>query len=248
MAVRLAGRPGGAALVAVLVVGCSPAATSTPAGTSPSTPPATSAVPSAGSSPRASSPPSSGVAGSAEPRLLAFPDRSEARLELGRYRSQPPFDVPFTFDVPDEGWETGHLHGEFFDLLRDIGPDRVPGEWLAFAHPVYLGEAPGTPATGLSPDDAIALLADRSDLAASEPASFSLDGRTGRRLDLHATAPDSKVFGGADGAFGMSSDLDLRLGAVGLGDDLLLVLVLAPPARLDEAWQHVQPILDSVDL
>lgn len=178
----------------------------------------------------------------------AFPNRSEVALEPGLYRSSPPFDIPFTFRLPETGWETGHLHGEFFDVLRDFGPDRVPGEWLAFAHPVYVDQAPGTDATGLTPGAALAILAARADLRITEPEPFELDGLSGARVDIHADGQNTHIFGGEAGEFGMGPDLDLRLGAVPFGSDLLLVLVLAPRTHLDDAWQHVQPILDSVDL
>ena len=83
---------------------------------------------------------------------------------------------------------------------------------------------------------------------ATDPEPFEIDGREGRRIDVHTIAPDTKLFGGEDGAFGQGPDQDIRLGVVEHGGGLLLVLVLAAASDLDAAWNQVQPILESLAL
>ena len=186
--------------------------------------------------------------GSSATSVLRWPQASGIDLEPGRYASSPPFDVAFTFEVSEDGWESAHLHGEFFDLIRDVDPDGLPARWLAFGRPEYIGVEPGTPATGMSVDEAIALIRARDDIRAADPEPFELDGRGGTRIDLHTLAPDTKLFGGEDGAFGQGPNQDIRLGVVEHDGGLLLVLVLAAASDLDAAWHQVQPILDSLAL
>ena len=185
-------------------------------------------------------------AGSAETNALRWPQASGIALEPGRYASSPPFDVAFTFEVAQDGWESAHLHGEFLDLIRDVGPDGLPARWLAIGRPAYIGVEPGTPATGMSVDEALALFRARDDVRAGDPEPFELDGRAGARIDLHTLAPDTKLFGGEDGAFGQGPDQDIRLGIVEHSGGLLLILALAAASDLDATWDQVQPILDSV--
>jgi hypothetical protein len=181
---------------------------------------------------------------------LAFPPTTGEVLSAGRYTSSPPFDVPFTFAVPPDGWESMHHHGEFFDIGRFATAERqtAPVRWIAFGHPGHIRGDEDVPADGLTPEEAAALLAARHDLTASEVVPYSLADRDGVRLDLHATQPDTPIFGGPDGAFNLEPSIDIRLGIVPLDDDLLLVFVGAPPGELDAAWEEAQPILDSVDL
>lgn len=183
------------------------------------------------------------------PSPLAFP-RTTGEVVVGRYASDPPFDVPFTFEVPAGGWESMHLHGEFFDIGRFATEERqtAPVRWIAFGHPGHVRGDADVPAAGLTPEAAATLLAARDDLTASEAVPFSLAGRDGVRLDLHAPEPDTPIFGGPDGAFNLEPSIDIRLGIVPLDDDLLLVFVGAPPGELDAAWDEAEPILESVDL
>ena len=179
-----------------------------------------------------------------------FPATSEVPLAPGRYLSSPPFDIPFTFDVPDGAWESAHLLGEFFDILR-FDDDAAPGQptrWIAFAHPTNIRGSEEEPVEDLSPTDVAALLGDRSDLRAGPTSAFELDGLVGIRLDLHALVQSAPLFGGPAGIFGLDPENDVRLGIVSLADGLLLVLVLAAPDELDAAWLEAQPILESVDL
>jgi hypothetical protein len=181
---------------------------------------------------------------------LAFPTTTGEVLAAGRYASSPPFDIPFTFEVPAGGWESMHLHGEFFDLGRFEGEERqtAPIRWIAFGDPERVRGREDVPDTGLKPAEAAALLAERDDLTASEPVPFSLDGRDGVRLDLHAPEANTPIFGGAEGDFSLEPSVDVRLGFVPFDEGLLAVFVAAPADELDAAWDEAQPVLESVDL
>jgi hypothetical protein len=179
---------------------------------------------------------------------LAFPGDSQLPVPPGRYSSRPPFDIDFSFVVPDDGWESGHLNGEFFDILRFEGSEPTfPTRWIAFAHPTTIMGATDVAAAGLSPQAAAESIASIDGLETGPVSDFTLDGRSGVKLDLSAASPDTHVFGGPAGNFGLSVDHDARLGIVADGDDLLLALVLSPPAELDAAWAEAEPILASVD-
>ena len=180
---------------------------------------------------------------------LAFP-RTTGEVVAGRYASDPPFDIPFTFEVPADGWESMHLHGEFFDIGRFATEERqtAPIRWIAFGHPGHIRGDVDVPVAGLTPEAAATLLSARDDLSASEAVSFGLAGRDGVRLDLHATEANTPIFGGPDGDFGLEPSIDIRLGIVPLEEDLLVVFVGAPPGELDAAWDEAAPILESVDL
>ena len=181
---------------------------------------------------------------------LAFPTSQGHVLEPGRYDSQPPFNIPFTFEAPAGGWESMHVHGEFFDLGRFEGEERqtAPARWIAFGDPEHVRGSEDVPDTDLTPAEAAALLAERTDLTAGEPVPFSLDGREGVRLDLHAAEPNTRIFGGAEGDFGLEPSVDVRLGFVPVDEGLLVVFVAAPADELDAAWEEAQPVLESVDL
>ena len=181
---------------------------------------------------------------------LAFPTTTGEVLVPGRYDSQPPFNIPFTFEAPAGGWESMHLHGEFFDLGRFATEERqtAPARWIAFGDPDHVRGSEDVPDTDLTPAEAAALLAERDDLTAGEPVPFSLDGREGVRLDLHAAEPNTPIFGGAEGDFGLEPSVDVRLGFVPVDEGLLVVFVAAPADELDAAWEEAQPVLESVDL
>jgi hypothetical protein len=194
-------------------------------------------------------PPSSTPSPSPRPTVLAFPSQGELAMAPGRYDSSPPFVIEFTFRLPDEGWHSAHLHGEFFDVMRFDGPDpRVPTRWIAWAHPDTIHGATSEPAEGLSPHEAATVISTRPGLDAGPVAPFDFAGLEGVQLDLHADAPNTHIFGGSDGNFGLEPGQDARLGIVAPEGDLLLVLCLAAPAELDAACAEVQPILESVEL
>ena len=193
----------------------------------------------------AASPPASTA-----PGAWPFPTDDGVGLEPGRYASAPPFDVAFTFEVDDAGWESMHLHGEFFDIGRFDTDERPaqPVRWIGWAHPDHVRGGTDEPVAGMTPEEAAALLASRDDVTASEPVPFAFAELAGVRLDLHASRPNTLLFGGADGNFGLEPSHDLRLGIVPLDERLVFVLVLAAPAELDAAWAEAAPILEGVEL
>ena len=208
------------AVLASVVLACAPAPATTPAATpTPSAP-------------------------------AAFPTTTGEVLVPGRYDSQPPFNIPFTFAVPAGGWESMHLHGEFFDIGRFEGEERqtAPARWIAFGDPDHVRGSEDVPDADLTPDEAARLLVSRADLTAGEPVPFILDGREGVRLDLHASEPNTPIFGGAEGDFGLEPSVDVRLGFVPVDEGLLVVFVAAPADELDAAWEEAQPVLESVGL
>ena len=179
-----------------------------------------------------------------------IPDHDRRVFVPGRYDSQPPFNIPFTFEAPAGGWESMHLHGEFFDLGRFATEERqtAPARWIAFGDPEHVRGSEDVPDTDLTPAEAAALLAGRDDLTAGDAVPFSLDGREGVRLDLHAAEQNTPIFGGAEGDFGLEPSVDVRLGFVPVDEGLLVVFVAAPADELDAAWGEAQPVLESVDL
>jgi hypothetical protein len=183
------------------------------------------------------------------PAALAFPPTT-GEVVAGRYASDPPFDVSFTFEVPAGGWESMHVHGEFIDIGRFATEERqtAPIRWIAFGHPTYIRGDEDTPAAGLTPEAAATLLSARDDLTASAAVPYTFAGRDGVRLDLHAPEANTAIFGGPDGAFNLEPSIDIRLGIVPLEEDLLVVFVGAPPGELDAAWDEALPILESADL
>ncbi|MGI8928951.1 MAG: hypothetical protein ACR2H0_05740 [Candidatus Limnocylindrales bacterium] len=103
-------------------------------------------------------------------------------------------------------------------------------------------------ADGMTPDEAASLMAGGTGVDAGPTSPFEIDALSGVRLDLHAHGPNTHIFGGPDGDFGLEPNLDARLGIVPVASGLLLVLVLAPPAELEATWAEAQPILASIDL
>ena len=179
----------------------------------------------------------------------SFPTATGIVLGAGRYRSAPPFDIPFTFEVPGTGWESMHLHGEFLDIGRFFGEERqtAPDRWIAWGHPQHVRGTSDQPAAELTPETAAALLVARPELVAGEPEPFSVAGLEGVRVDLHAPEPNTPLFGGPAGDFGLEPAVDARLGIVSVGEELLIVMVLAPATDLETAWTEAQPILDSME-
>lgn len=177
---------------------------------------------------------------------LRFPSASQIDLEPGRYRSAPPFDVSFTFDIPQAGWETGHLAPDFFDVLQLSAPG-TPTDWVAFALPQTIIGADGpVDVTGLDPTAAAQLIAARADIAATGPTRFDFAGLPATRLDLSADQAGVKLFGGAAGDFILDPTEDVRLILAPLDDELMLVLVMAPKGGLETTWLKALPILGSV--
>ena len=179
--------------------------------------------------------------------LLPFPAMSEVELVPGRYDSSPPFDYDFTFAIPEPGWHTAHIHGEFFDVMRFDGPDpRNPTHWVAWAHPTTIHGDSDEPASELTPRGAADLMSTQLAVDAGPISAFTFGGLSGVQLDLHTEIQRVPLFGGPDGDFQLDSSHDLRAGIVERDGDLLLVLCLAAAQELDTACARAQPILDSV--
>jgi hypothetical protein len=178
----------------------------------------------------------------------AFPGVSEMPLEADvRYSSAPPFDIAFTFALPDDRWESAHLLGEFFDVMRfDVEGSRSPTRWVAWAHPETVIGATSEPADGLSPEEAAALTATKPGVESSDVVPVQFAGHEGVRADFHAQLPDTHIFGGPAGNFGLGPTHDARIGFFDVSGELVLVLVLAPPEDFEDAWEDAQPILESV--
>lgn len=179
---------------------------------------------------------------------LPFPTRRGAPLEHARYAAAPPFDLPFTFETPGDGWESLHLLGEFFDIVRFDGASRSgpPLRWIAFGHPERIHGDSEVPAAGLTHAEIADTLRARDDLETTEPEPFVLAGLEGVRLDLRARAADTAIFGGPGGNLSLEPSRDARMGIVVVDGEPLLVLVFAPPDELEEAWREAQPVLESV--
>jgi hypothetical protein len=177
---------------------------------------------------------------------LRFPSASEIGLAPGRYRSSPPFDLSFTFDVPEAGWQTGHLAPDFFDVLQLAAAGR-PSHWVAFALPqTVLGSDGPIDVTGLDPVAAAQAIETREDLDASAPTRFDFAGLPATRIDISTDRPGVKLFGGAVGDFTLDPTQDVRLILAPLDDELMFVLVMAPKGGLETTWLKALPILGSV--
>ncbi len=179
--------------------------------------------------------------------IRAFPSVSEQDLVPGRYDSSPPFDLAFTFEIPDEGWNSAHIHDDFFDVMRFDGPDPVaPTSWVAWALPKNIIGTTTEAATALTPAAAAGLMADQSGVAASDTSPYTFLGRDGVALDLSATVSNTPIFGSSDGNFGLDPAYDMRLGIVDNDPGLLFVLCLTPEDAQSTGCGDSQPIIDSV--
>lgn len=239
---------------AAVVVGCAPgvAPTPDPPASAPASAPSTSPVVASSTPPPVSSTPagpsaSPGAPG-AEDGVNPFPTETEQVLAVGRYQVSPPFDLAFTVEVAEPGWESLHLVGEYTDIARFEGVSRSdrPSRAIAFAHPTRLRGAADTPVAGMTPADAVALLAARTDLVVGDASPFTLDGREGLRVDIHAPAADTILLGGPGGSLGLDPARDSRVAVIPLDGDLLVIVVSALPDDLDAAWGQAEPILATV--
>ena len=226
--------PGGAPTVGSPTMGAEPVATGTP----------TAAVTREPST--ASTPPPPAPSGA-----LLVPTEFSIELEPGRYFSIPPFELAFTFEVAEEGWQSGHLNGEFFDLQRYDGvpEDGVPSALVGFAHPdTVQGPDGNVDVAALTPRAAVALLTARIDLETANVEALELLGREAVRVDVHAAIENTPVFGGEDGTFRQGVDHDSRLVFVPIEGGLLLLIVGAPAENLETVWARALPILESIQL
>src|SRR5688572_24299410 len=167
----------GSSLVAtvLLVLGC----TATPAATPTPTPSPTQALPTATPEP-----------------LLDFPATSAVALEPGRYSSQPPFDVPFSFEIPVAGWGTAHHNPEFFDVMQPVQLGVPPERWLAFARPAVLHGTEEIDAAGLTPADVVVAFESRGDIEMGEAQPYRVGGIDGLIVDMSTDQAGVKPFGG----------------------------------------------------
>ena len=181
-----------------------------------------------------------------------LPWPTEFAVEMnGTYFSSPPFVVPLAISIAETGWYAGHLNPAFIDLQRydngEVGG--FPTRMLAFGWPENVRGGSGVvPVAGLAPGAAIDLMVDRGSVEPGERVPVELFGLTGERVDVHSDLGNNPIFGTADGDFGLGPELDARLVALPLGDGLLMVVVLAPPGELDEAWEQALPMLETVEL
>ena len=260
MTLRRASSPSGAAvrsaaLLVALVVACVPGGSTDP---TPSAPDGASAAASPSATPgTAPSPtPVASTASTPVPRpsgTLAWPTAFDVAFEEATYFSSPPFAIPFTLEVTEPGWFSGHLHADFFDLLRFDGVPHtgLPTLMLAFGDPEHwFGPDGEVPDDGLSPGAAADMTAEAERLTVSNRQPVELVGLSGVRIDVRAAAPNTHVFGGPGGDFGAGPQQPFRMAILERDGGLFLVLVLAQEGdgvdRLDAAWDRAQAILDSI--
>ena len=212
-------------LAVLVVVGCSSAPTPSPSPivTGPPTPSATPTDP-----------------------PIDFPTDSAIDLEPGRYSSQPPFAIDFTFEIFEPGWGSGHLNQEFFDVLMPARIGVMPDRWVAFALPETLHGADEVSVEGLSPAQAVVNFAANDDWTVSEPRNYTIDGRYGMFVDISVDAPGSVLFAVGTDRLQLDPAYDVRVIAVPHEGGLLLVLAMAPDGEVDEAWADSQPIIESI--
>ena len=247
-------RRSAAAGLALLVAACT-TATSTPSATRPA-----GQAPSTGASPSpagtAAFPPGAAPSPSAPavPRpsgTNAWPAAFNVELAAGRYFTAPPFGIGLTLAIGEPGWFSGHLHPEYIDLLRFDGVthDELPTRVIGFQRPLHVRGADGTvPVGGLTPDQAIDLLAGRASLELRNRRGLELFGREGVVVDLGSSLGNNPTFGGEAGELGVGGAQTTRMVVLPNGADLLVVIVVADPDDLDAAWAQAQPILESVEL
>jgi hypothetical protein len=175
---------------------------------------------------------------------------SDQELEPGVYDASPPFAVDFTFRIPDEGWESAHMHEEFFDVMRFDGPDpAVPTHWVAWGFPETIHGPEGSqPAGDLSVAEAIDLMSRVPNVEATQPVPFTFAGFDGVQVDLRTDTAMTQIFGGEAGDLALDPAFEVRLGAIPREPGLLLVMCFGRATELDEACAETQPILDSVVL
>jgi hypothetical protein len=243
---------GGAVLLLGAAVGCAPAGSTGAtaiAPTSQATDPLTTGAPSLATSPT----PVASARPTDIPRpagTLALPTTFQVELADGRYFTQPPFVIPFSIEISEPGWYTGHLNPVFVDLQRwdGVSLDAFPTHIFGFGWPsnIRAKDSP-VPVAGLTPDAAFDLLADRRALVMTNRSEVELFGREGVIADFHSEVNNNPIFGTEDGNFGLGPELDLRLAAVPLRDGLLMVAVQAAPDDLDDAWDQAAAILATYD-
>ncbi|HET9852282.1 MAG TPA: hypothetical protein VFP56_07230 [Candidatus Limnocylindrales bacterium] len=241
------------ASLAIPLVFLAACGTSAPATSSPGPPRPTSAATTVPVASTTSGGTPAPVTPTAIPRpsgTLAWP--SEFLVEMrGRYFASPPFVIPMSIEIAEEGWYAGHLNPVFIDLQRYDGVELggLPSRMIGFGRPENVRGGDGeVDVAGLTPGAAIDHITDRASITSGNRAPVALLGLAGERVDLHSDLTNNPVFGTADGDFGIQPELDARLAVLPLDGGLLMVAVLAPGNDLDAAWDQAQAILQTARL
>ena len=191
------------------------------------------------------------TAGPAPSGVLLLPTAFAARLAPGTYWSAPPFDIGFSFEVAETGWRAGHLNPEFVDIQQFVGTpgEDLPTRIIGFAHPLEI-HAGGriVDVAELTPAEAVDRWVERTDIETANVMELELLGGDAVRVDVHAPASMTPLFGGDDGTFRLDSSFDIRFVIVAVDGGLFLASVHAPAAELEAAWDQALPILESIDL
>ena len=185
------------------------------------------------------------------PGSLALPTEFAIELEPGTYFSSPPFEVPFTFEVPEPGWVAGHLNPEFIDIQRHDGtpaPGVLPERIIGFAHPLQIHGTATVDAAELTPAEVADLWVERTDIQTANLEELDLLGGEAMRVDVHALAAMLPLFGGPGGTFRLDEAFDVRIVVIAIEDGLFLATVHAAAADLEAAWEQALPTLESIDL
>ncbi len=178
--------------------------------------------------------------------VLDFPPVTGVALEPGRYSSQPPFDVPFSFEIPVDGWGTAHHHADFLDIIQPVSVGVSPTRWVAFARPEVLYGIEDIPADGLTPADVVAVFDGRSDMEVGEPRPYEIDGLAGLVFEMSTDQTDVEPFGGPGGDLQLDPAYETRTIAVSVDGAPLLVIVFAPRGEMEDAWADSKPVVDSI--
>ena len=233
------------AAVAIVLAACGGTTTPpSPAATQPAASPTTAATVAPTSSPSPTAPPV--PAGS-----LAWPTAFAAPMQVARYFSSPPFEVPFTVEIDQPGWIAGHTHPTFTDIqwYEDGTVEGLPARMIGWSHPEHVrGPDGNVPVAGLTPDAAIDLLLERASLRGANREAVELFGLEGALVDLHSDVGNNPTFGDPTGDFGLGPELDARIAVLPFEGGFLLALVLAETDDLEAAWEDALPMLESVDL
>ena len=179
---------------------------------------------------------------------MTFPELSGEELVPGTYQASPPFAIHFTFEIPDEGWSSAHIHDDFFDVMRLDGPEpNIPTRWVAWGYPATVHGPDGEHSVdGLTPADAIDLMSNVPNIVASDPRPFMVSTFEGVQAELHADVEMTQIFGGDGGDFALEPRFDVRLGVVDLEPGLLMVMCFGPDGDIAGGCADAQPIIDSV--
>jgi hypothetical protein len=243
-------RLGSIALIVVLFAGCSTGPTPSPGLSSgPVAPGASATEPSTATARPTASPPATPAPAPSGHRLL--PTGFAVALEPGTYWSSPPFDLGFAFELTEPGWVAGHLNGEFVDIQRFEGEAAVgvvPERIIGFGHPLEIHGTTVVEAAGLTPDEAVGLWVERTDIETANVTELVLLGGDAVRVDVHAPTPMLPLFGGDDGTFRLDGSFHVRIVAIAVDGGLFLATVHAPAADLEAAWEQALPVLESIDL